>query len=423
MIEHEQGFMYNTYLAGITDIECPDEKTVVITTDAPKANMLMNTTPILPKHIWGEIAPEELGLYTNESPVGTGPFKFDSRSPGVIKLVKNDSYFGTVPAIDECIFISYANTDTMAQALSLGEIDAAFNLSAAQKSQLEKNPNISFISGQIPGFTQISINLWDDPASGGNPLLRDKAIRHAIEYSINKTKIIDMIYGGEGEEGTTLLNPGQYYHYEPTADELRSYNPAKAEALLDAAGYLDTDGDGIREDANGNKLEFRLITIADNTDEVKVGQMIASDCKAVGIGIKIETMDDGALTDEIYAGTYDMFIWGWGGDLDPSVMLEILTTDQIGNLNETYFSNERYDELYQEQLSMIDEEERREAVFEMQKIAYEEAPYIILVYDNNLQAIRSDRWEGFKLIPQDNGLYFMNLTFDNYVNVRPVAAK
>jgi len=423
MIENEQGYMYNSYLSGITGIECPDEKTVVITTDAPKANMLMNTTPILPKHIWEEIAPEELGLYPNETPIGTGPFKFDSRSPGVVKLVKNDSYFGTVPAIDECIFIAYSNTDTMAQALSLGEIDAAFNLSASQKAQLEKDSNITFISGEIPGFTQIGINLWDDPESGGNPLLRDKAIRHAIEYAVNKPKIIDMVYGGEGEEGTTLLNPGQYYHYEPTANELRSYSPAKAEALLDAAGYTDTDGDGIREDADGNKLEFRLITIADNVDEVKAGQMIASDCKAVGISIINETMDDGALADEIYAGTYDMFIWGWGGDLDPSVMLAILKTDEIGNLNETYFSNARYDELYEEQLNMIDEEERQAAVFEMQKIAYEEAPYLILVYDNNLQAIRSDRWEGFKRIPKDTGLFFMNLTHDNYINVKPVAAE
>lgn len=423
MIENEQGYMYNAYLSGITGVECPDEKTVVITTDEPKANMLMNTTPILPKHIWGEIAPEELGIYPNETPVGTGPFKFDSYSTGVVKLVKNDAYFGTVPALDELIFVSYANSDTMAQALSLGEIAAAFNLSASQKKQLDGDPNVTLISGQIPGFIQIGINLWDDPASGGNPLLRDKAIRQAIEYAIDKQKIIDMAYGGEGTEGTTLLNPGQYYHYEPTAAEKRSHNTDKANALLDQAGCKDTNGDGIREDAGGNKLEFRLITIADNVEEVKAGQMIVSDCKEAGISIINETMDDGALSDEIYAGTYDMFIWGWGGDLDPSVMLAILLTDEIGNLNETYFSNARYDELYLEQMNIIDEAERQAAVFKMQQIAYDEAPYIILIYDNNLQAIRSDRWEGFKQIPADTGLYFMNMTFDNYINIRPVAAE
>lgn len=423
MIDNEQGYMYNSYLTGITDIQCPDEKTVVITTDAPKANMLMNTAPILPEHIWSKVAPEELGIYTNDAPVGTGPFKFDSRSTGVIKLVKNDAYFGTVPSIDECVFVTYSNSDTMAQALSLGEIDAAINLNASQKNQLQNDSNIALISGQIPGFTQIGINTWADPQSGGNPLLRDKAIRQAIEYAIDKKKIIDMAYGGEGTEGTTLLNPGQFYHYEPAPGELRSYNADKANALLDQAGYKDTDGDGIRENADGNKLEFHLITIADNVEEVKAGQMIVSDCKKAGISIINETMDDGALTDQIYAGTYDMFIWGWGGDIDPSVMLAILKTDEIGNLNETYFSNSRYDELFQEQMNMIDEKSRQAAVFEMQKIAYDEAPYIILIYDNNLQAIRSDRWTGFKQIPADTGLYFMNLNYDNYINIKPVTAE
>lgn len=420
MLESGLGYMYSTYLAGITGVECPDENTVVITTEQPKANMLMNTTPILPKHIWGEIAPEELEVYANENPIGTGPFKFDSAREGVIKLVKNDAYFGTVPSIDECVFVSYSNSDTMAQALSLGEIDAAISINSAQKKQLENDGSVTLISGEIPGFTQIGVNVWTDTASKGNPLLKDKAIRQAIEYAIDKEKIIQMAYGGEGTEGTTLLNPGQFYHYEPTAAELRSYSPDRGGALLDNAGYRDTDGDGIREDVNGSKLEFSLITIADNAEEIKAGQMIVSDCKKIGISIKNETMDDGALYDKIIAGDFDMFIWGWGGDIDPSVMLELLTTWQIGSNNEPHFSNAQYDELFKEQQTLMDEKERQAIVFEIQKIAYDEAPYIILLYDNNLQAIRSDRWTGFKQIPAGTGPFFLNINFDNYINIKPV---
>lgn len=420
ILEQGLGYLYSSYLIGIADIECPDEKTVVITTDQPKANMLMNTTPIIPKHIWSEIAPEELELYVNENPVGTGPFRFDSSSEGVIKLVKNDAYFGTVPSMDECIFVSYSNSDSMAQALSLGEIDAAFNINAAQKKQLEGDGNITLISGEIPGFIQVGINCWTDPASGGNPLLKDKAIRQAIEYAVDKEKIIQMAYGGEGTSGTTLLNPG-FYHYEPTGDELRSYNTEKGNALLEQAGYKDTDGDGIREDADGNQLEFSLITIATKSADLKAGQLIASDCQKIGISIKNETMDDGALQDKIDAGTFDMFIWGWGGDPDPSFIMEILTTNQIGGNNEPRFSDARYDELFQAQPTMIDEAERRAAILEMQKIAYDEAPYIILLYDNNLQAIRSDRWTGFKQIPEGTGPFFLNTNFDNYINIKPAA--
>lgn len=420
MLSSGLGYMYSAYLAGISSVECPDANTVVIKTDEPKANMLMNTSPILPKHIWGSLKPEELETYVNGKPIGTGPFKFDSSTEGVIKLVKNSDYFGTVPSIDECVFVSYSNMDTMAQALSLGEIDAALSIGTAQKKQIEKDKNITMISGEIPGFTQIGINMWADPASKGNPLLKDKTIRQAIDFAIDKKKIIQMAYGGEGSEGTTLLNPGQFYHYEPTAAELRSYSADKGSALLEKAGYKDTDGDGIREDANGNKLEFSLITIADNTEEVKAGQMIVSDCQKIGVSIKNETMDDGALQDKITAGDFDMFIWGWGGDIDPSVMLELLTTWQIGANNEPHFASTQYDALYKQQQTQMDETERQATVFAMQKMVYDEAPYIILLYDNNLQAIRSDRWTGFKQIPADTGMYFFNMTFDNYLNIKPV---
>ncbi len=421
MNESGLGYMYSSYLTGITNIECPDEKTVVITTENPKANMLMNTTPILPKHIWSEVPAEELELYPNENPIGTGPFRFDSSSEGVIKLVKNEAYFGTVPFIDECVFVSYSNLDSMAQSLSLGEIDAAISIGSTQKKQLDTNENVTLISGEIPGFTQIGINVWSDPASKGNPLLKDKAIRQAIDYAVDKEKIIQMAYGGEGAPGTTLMNPGQFYHYEPAAGELRSYNTDQGNALLDQAGYRDRDGDGIREDAAGNRLEFTLITIAGNTEEIKAGQLVVSDCRKIGISIKNETMDDGALYDRIIAGDFDMFIWGWGGDIDPTVILELLTTAQIGANNEPHFSNARYDELFLEQQTLMDETERQAAVFELQKIAYDEAPYIILLYDNNLQAIRSDRWTGFKQIPEGAGLFFLNINYDNYINIKPAA--
>ena len=419
MLENGLGYMYGSYLSGINKVECPDDSTVVITTDTPKANMLMNTTPILPKHIWESVPVEEMETYANDTPIGTGPYKFDSSNEGVIKLVKNSDYFGTAPAVDEYVFVSYANSDTLAQSLSLGEIDAVIGLNSAQKAQVEKDKNTTVMSGSVPGFTQIGINCWADPASTGNPLLKDKIVRQAIEYAVDKQKLIDMAYGGEGEAGTTLINNGDFYHYEPAAEELRSFNAEKANALLDNAGYKDTDGDGIRENNAGEKLQFNLITIADNTEEIKAGQMIASDCQKIGIGIKTETMDDGALTDKILAGSYDMFIWGWGADIDPTVILQLLTTDMIGSSNEPGFSNAQYDELWAKQQTLMDETERQAAVFELQKIAYDEAPYIILLYDRNIQAIRRDKWTGFKQIPE-NGGYFYNLTFDNFMNIAPV---
>ena len=419
MLNTGLGYMYSSYLTGITDIQCPDDLTVVIVTEEPKANMLMNTTPILPEHIFSAIPETELETWPNESPVGTGPYKFDSTGPNFVKIVKNADYFGEQPTIDEFIFVDYENADSLAQALMLGEIDGATNLNTAQMQQLSEDKNVSVISGEERGFMQIGINCWTNAASGGDPLLLDKNIRQAIELAINKQKIVDMAYNGQGTVGTTMINPGDFYHYEPTADELRDYDVETAKALLEESGYTDTNGDGFRENAEGAPLEFDLITIADNLEEVKSGQMIASDLADAGIKINNVTMDSGALYDSIVAGNYDMFIWGWGADVDPTVIMGLLTTDQIGGNNEPFFSNARYDELFIAQQAEMDVEARKQMVQEMQQIVYEEAPYIILIYSNNIQAIRSDRWTGFKQIP-DTGTYFFNLTSYNYIKMTPV---
>lgn len=419
MMDTGLGYMYSSYLTGITDIQCPDENTVVISTDFPKANMLMNSTPILPKHILSELPEDELEIWANENPVGTGVYKFDSQGDNFYKVVVNKDYFGDIPEVDEYIFVSYDNIDSMAQSLMLGEIDGANNLNTAQYNQLMDDENVSVISGEEKGFMQVGINCWTDDESGGNPLLRDKNIRQAIELAINKQKIVDMAYNGHGTVGTTLINPGDYFHYEPSEAELRSYSIDKANDLLESAGYVDSNGDGIRESADGAPLEFELITIADNLEEVKSGQMIVADLAEAGIKINNSTMDSGALYDQIIGGTYDLFIWGWGSDVDPTVITGVLTTDQIGGNNEPFFSNERYDELFLLQQQELDEEARREMVWEMQQIVYEEAPYIIIIYANNIQAIRSDKWTGFKQIPE-TGTYFFNLTDSNYLNIKPV---
>ncbi|NLB24975.1 MAG: hypothetical protein GX828_06065, partial [Clostridiales bacterium] len=153
--------------------------------------------------------------------------------------------------------------------------------------------------------------------------------------------------------------------------------------------------------------------------EVKSGQLIVSDLAEIGIKVNNITIDNGALYDRIIEGSYDMFIWGWGSDIDPTVILGIIITDQIGGNNEPFFSNARYDKLYIEQQAAMDENERQQMVFEMQRIVYDESPYIILVYSNNIQAIRSDRWTGYNQIP-DEGLFFFNMTSLNYMNIKPL---
>jgi peptide/nickel transport system substrate-binding protein len=419
MMENELSISYLSYLTGVTDVSCPDDNTVVVTTEKPKADMLTNPTPILPEHIWSGMSAEEAATDPNEKMVGTGPYRFDSKGDGFVKIDKNADYFGTGGKVDSFVFIYYENTDSMAQALKIDEIDAAMSLNPAQFGQLKEQENIDAISGSVLGFTQIGVNVYDSPDSGGNPLLKDKIVRQAIHMATDKQKIVDMCYYGAGVPGTVLINPGDYYYYDVPAEDRLDYDAAKSGALLEENGYKDADGDGVREDKDGNKLSFSLISIADNVEEVKAAQVIADGAGQAGIEINLETMDDGALTDAINAADFDLFIWGWGGDLDPSVILNILTSAEIDGSNEPRYSNPEYDRLFTEQSTVIDKAERKKLTDQMQAMAYGDSPYIVMLYDQYIQAYNTGKWTGMKQIPEGTGAFFYNLSAYNYLNVAP----
>jgi peptide/nickel transport system substrate-binding protein len=420
----QESYLYSSYLEGISAIETPDEHTVVMTTDYPKANMLLNTTPIVPEHIWGKIAEEELYNWIDEKVIGTGPFKYspERSSEGVYVFVKNQDYFGEKkPFIDTLVMVLYENSDTIATALELGEVDAAAAIAPAQSVTLAKNKNVEIINAAVPGFSMVAINMAPEEYGGtGNPLLRDKLIRQALDYCVDREYILELAYNNAGTAGHTLINPGTPYHYEPTAEEIRGYDPARAAQILEEAGYKDANGDGIREDAQGNPLSFELINISDNSEEIKTAQIIASSARDAGIELRLTTMDSGALSDSLLAYDYDIHIWGWGADADPGTILSIFTTDYA---NETGFSNARYDELYSAQMKEMDQTKRIDLVKEMQQILYDESPYLIYIHDDYVQAIRVDKWTGYSIIPSENGGLFYNLTFDNYINLRPTNAK
>jgi len=413
-VQSSQLGMYTTFLEGIESIETPDDLTVVLRTAEPKANLLQNPTPIVPRHIWEPHA-AELETYEDPAMVGTGPFRFrEWRKSQYYSLEANAAYHGGSPKAKALVFSVFANRDTLARSLAAGELDAALNLYPDQVPALEKAGSIAVYRFSGNGFTQLACNAWDSPSSGGHPALRDAAVRRAIERSMDKKEILAMALGGAGSVGSSLIPDciPEWHYFVPEAD-LRSYDPGKAKAELEAAGYRDRDGDGVREGPDGRPLNLRLLTRSDNTREVKAGQMIQAYLKAIGIATKLSTVDDGALQDAINAGDYDLFIWGWGGDVDPTTLLALLTSAQIDGNNEPRWSSPAYDAVVARQATLLDPAERRAAVREAQRLAYEAAPYIILAYDGDIQAVRTDTVTGLTKVA--GGPVFYANTNVNYL--------
>jgi peptide/nickel transport system substrate-binding protein len=190
--------------------------------------------------------------------------------------------------------------------------------------------------------------------------------------------------------------------------------------MLDDAGYTDTNGDGVREATDGSPLEFRLIAIESTTVDVRAAELFVDAAAAVGIKLDLQTMDENTLGNIVYSTTdWDIFVWGWdSGVNDPDYMLGIVLCSQIGGNNDVYYCNEDYDDLYTKQATTVEGGERAPIVDQMQQMFYESGTYIVMWYQDKLQAYRTDTWEGWTETP--GGLVF-NFTRDNYLQVTPVS--
>ena len=409
------------YTEYLEDIYAPDDYTVVMKFSEPQAFNLAYAIPILPMHIWGDMDDEDINLFANDDPIGTGPMKFVEWKQGAtVTLTRNDDYYGDEPGPSKIIFILYGNEDVMAQALKAGDIDIITELAPTVWEGLSGAPNVNAVS--LPGFSfhMIGMNCYGDEASGGNPMLLDKTVRQALSYAMDRAQIVEIALAGHGTPGSSLLPQGLLgWHYDVPDSDLMDGNIEKAKQMLEDAGYVDVDGDGIRE-KDGQKMEFRLMAIESTSVDVRAAQLFKNMAEEIGVSITLSTMDENTMGDIIFDDSpdYDMFVWGWDSDfLDPCYLLGVFLTDQIGNENDVYYSNPEFDELYSQQLIEMNPDKRKELVDEMQKIFYDDSPYLIMWYQDKLQAYRTDTFTGWVNTP---GGVIYNVTYDNYINIQPV---
>jgi peptide/nickel transport system substrate-binding protein len=435
ILDEEQG-LYIDQVRQIESIETPDKHTVVFKTGEPSVQMLYTYVYILPKHIWEDVPADETKSFKNEPVIGSGPFQAMEWKEGQFaRLEANPDYFRGAPKIDEVIFQFYDNDDTMVQALKNGDVDYIHQMPINLFRSLENQDGIETNSAPDPGTTNLGFNLYeptpeaieefDAPkTSTGNPALLDPLVREAINWSIDEKELTEKILQGEGIPGSTLVPPAlAKYHLKLDESEIQGFDTERSRELLKEAGWEDTNGDGT-VDKGGEELELRLFVRSEDKDSVTAGQFIEDWFKEAGIGLETKAMGDTALTDTIYAADYDMFLWGWSSEADPDFILSVLTCDQIMGWSDTFWCNDDYSRMYQEQKEQLDIDERAATIKEMQRIAYEDNPYVIFYYDNQFEAWRTDRFEGWAKTPTiaDPGQVAFTFSTKTYMNLRPLSS-
>lgn len=414
---------YAQWLTHMTSIEATDSVTVTLTFDVPQAFNPGLAIPILPKHVWDGMTADDIERFANENPVGSGPFRFvEWQSGSSLTLERNPDFWGDAPKADKITFVLYGNEDVMAQALKGGDVDILTEVSPTVWDGLQSAQNVKVVSLPSYSFHHIGFNVSEDPKSHGNPMLLDKVVRQALSCALDRNQLVELALAGHGRVGDSIIPIGITDWYLPIpADQQLNANPDKALQLLEEAGYKDNDGDGVREDKNGDPMEFRLIAIQTTSVDVRAAQLFKDAAEKIGVILDLQTLDENTLGNIVYdteAQDWDIFVWGWDSSVpDPNYMLGVPLCSQIGGNNDIFYCNQEYDELYDQQTTTLDVETRKGIVDEMQTMFYESGAYIVMWYQDKLQAYNTSTWQGWMEIP---GGIIYNVTRENYMIVEPV---
>jgi peptide/nickel transport system substrate-binding protein len=371
-----------------------DAYTIKIVYDKPFApNLESWGMAIIPKHIFEG---QDINTATaNRSPIGTGPYKFFSWTPDQkIVLKAYENYFEGMPFISR--YIVRVVPDQSVQFLELRNQ----GLDAISLAPDQWNAYDSFFKNydkyrqSIFAVTFLGFNMQRKPFDNKN-------FRLAIQNAINKKDIIDGVLLGLGSEANSSFPP-QSWAANPEI-EPSQYNPQKALSMLKELGFQDIDGDGWLE-YKGNPFSFTIATNQGNKQRELCAQIIQENLKKIGIKTNIRIIEFSTFINQYIAKRdFDAIIMGWMLTLDPD-QHDLWHSSQMGERQYNFLSykNSRVDELFVYARTVFDQEKRKKAYYEIQKIMQEDLPCIFLYFPDSLEAIHK-RFEGIEKSPA--GIY------------------
>lgn len=315
---------------------------------------------------YGCIIDMEAGITDDGIVVGTGPFvAVDLLTDDHINLVKNENYWDGDVKIDEITVRTISDGDTLALALQSGEIDAAYGM-AYGSYPLFENDNYTFSGIQTSRSFYCQMNY-------ASPIIQDDAVRKAIAMGINKEDFVNTLLNGNGYVATGAF-PDTTAFGGSTLDT-ETYDPEGAKAVLEAAGWVDTDGDGIRE-KDGTKLSLRWLSYPSRQELPLLAESAQATLKDIGIELKLNvTADVGSFVTD--TGAWDIYAGanvncGLG---DPTNFFSTHCLDASVK-NRGGYHSDRLEELAVELNSTFDADERNRIAIEMQQVLLDDNAFI-----------------------------------------------
>jgi len=379
-------------------VDVIDENTVDVYFNQPVAAATLRceleSAFILPKHVWENI--ENPADYNgSDALIGCGPFifeKYDEDSQTVY-LKANANYFAGRPSVDRIEWRYFNSLDSLLTALKNGEIDAqldyyrpipgvvAEDLIKEDDVELSIVPDIAVPLHIVFGFRQYPMNVTE--------------FRQAISYAVDCESLVKMIADGYGEVPGRGYTPPTLSFYNPDLPKME-YDPKKAQEILNASGFIDIDGDGLREAPNGSKLRIPLTPYRWLNESSRAAEAIARQLGDVGLDAYVENLSPDAASKKV------------NDDRDYYIMVGHSTP--YGNLMAAggfadYFmdlpgmggtcKDDEFINVVEKTMYAKDTEEANRWKKELQALVAREQPIIPLIWGEAIYPVRTDRWEGW----------------------------
>ncbi|MGG3470561.1 ABC transporter substrate-binding protein [Neobacillus pocheonensis] len=388
--------------SGVKQVEVKDAKTVVFQLDRPMAALpayLGYNSGILPKHIFEGKDPWNLTSFNKEKPIGTGPFKIGKYLAGQqVELVANPDYYAGKPHLDKLVYKVIADGNSqVAQALS-NELSIMILDSNASTDRIKQAGNLTINPVNVTRFYWISLNQKD-------PRFTDVRVRRAFMHAIDRESIIKTVEKGYAQIANSPISPSLENYYKKDVSGY-DYDPNKAKKLLAEAGWKDTNGDGIL-DKDGKPFSFNF-DIGIKGDLEPVSQMVQQYLKAVGIDVKLNTMEWNAMIQKnIVKRDYDMILNWWIYPSDPDVLPYFHSSTAEKGYNLPGFKDQKLDNLLELGQKTIDPKERQKVYFDLQDYMSEQLPYLFLWYPQEIQ-IRNKNLQGVPELGLRDAMHYVN---------------
>jgi peptide/nickel transport system substrate-binding protein len=378
----------------ISGIEVVNEKTLKITYIKATPSLVTGSiwTYPLAKHIFGEMEVADMSSSdaVRKNPIGFGPFKVESIVPGEsVVYSKNEDYWRGEPKLDEVV-LKVINPNVVVQALETGEVDTVDSFPVNQYPDNADMSNVEFLGMVDRAYTYIGFKLgtWRDGEVAPDPdaKMGDVNLRKAMWHAVDNKTVGERFYHGLRWNATTLIPPSHPEFHDATNPGL-TYDPERAKELLDEAGFIDVDGDGIREDKEGNEFVINFASMSGDDIAEPLTQYYIQAWEQVGLKVELldgrlqefnafydrvgQNGDDDPAID-IYQGA-----WGVGIDVDPT---GLYGRDAIFNF--TRYASEENDRLLAAGVSeeAFDVKKRQDIYNEWQQLMVDEVPVFPTLY-------------------------------------------